>query len=412
MSAAPTTMAKVDNILKEVYLPGINDQLQSETVTLKRIQSTTKGFEVVGGKYVRFATKMARNHGIGARREMEALPAARVPTWKDGTQSLTYQYGAVQLSGQSFDLAESNPQAFASVLDSEMADLRENLAKDTNRQVYGTSRGTLATAASGTTTTFVATDAAMRNVEVDMLVDLWDITATAHFDSNGPFTITSVVSSGGNTTATFTPAASAAVAAGDLMSRAGNAIDGTTGKEIIGFSEIVADSGTLHNIDPSTYTEWVSYVNSNGGTPRAISESLMAKVMINVRRQGARPSVIFTTPEVMLSYFNLLSQQREFVNTKTFTGGHEGLAFNYGGEIPVVDDVDCPSGKMFFISEKELRLFQAQDWGFLNRQGSNWVQVRDASGDYDAWTANLRKYYNMGTLRRNAHALLSDITEA
>lgn len=411
MASGPSTLAKVDNILKEVYLPGINDQLQSEIVTLKRIQSTTQGLSSgVGGKYVRFATKMARNHGIGARREMEALPAARVPTWKDGTLRLSYQYGSLQLSGQTLELAETNAQAFASALEQHMSDLKENLAVDVNRQVYGTSRGTLMTAASGTTTTAVASDAAAQYMEMDMYIDIWDASLGA-FDANGPFTVTGISSSGGNTTVTFSPASANAVASGDLLSRQGSAIDATTGKEIIGFSEIVAASGTLHGIDPSSFPEWASTVNSNGGTNRALSEGLMIKMMDDVRRKGSRPSVIFTSLGVRRAYFNLLVQQREFVNTKKFTGGHEGLAFTYDGEIPVVADLDAPANKMWFITEKELRLYQESDWHFLNRDGSNWRMVQQDGNYYDAWSANMVKYFNLGTVRRNAHGLLSDITE-
>ncbi len=412
MVAGPTTMQKVDNILKEIILPGINDQLQSETVTLKRIETTTKGFEVVGGKYVRFATKMGRNHGIGSRLENEVLPKPQVPVWKDGQLRLTYQYGALSLTGQAFDLAEKDSQAFASVLDSSVSDLRENLRNDLNRQIYGTSRGTLATAtAAGTTTTFVVANAGGRQLEVGMYVDIWDASLSA-FDANGPFTITDVSVGATNTTATFSPAAANATASGDLVSRQGNAIDGTTGKEMIGFGDIVATSGTLHNIDPTSFPEWKSTIHANGGTPRAISESLMIKLMIDLKRKGGRPSVIFTTPEVLLAYFNLLSQQREYVNTKTFTGGHQGLAFMYGGEIPVVEDTDAPSGKMWFMDESKLKFYQVKDWSFINRMGSNWVQnVDGAGGYYDTYTAHLNKYFNLGTVKRNAHGRLDDITE-
>ena len=74
MAAGPVTMAVVDNILKEVYEDKLRDQLQSDVLTLRRVEKTSEGVsEDVGGKYVRFPIRTSRNHGMGARREYEAL---------------------------------------------------------------------------------------------------------------------------------------------------------------------------------------------------------------------------------------------------------------------------------------------------------------------------------------------------
>src|SRR5690606_2289556 len=212
-----------------------------------------------------------------------------------------------------------------------------------------------------------------------MYVNIWDDSANAfHVSASGSpnFTIQSVVRGATDTTVTITPASTAAIASGDTMRRAGSSVDGTTGKELIGFEEIVNDSGTLFNINSSTVPIWKSEVDHNSGTPRALTEGRMIKMVDRLRINGCRPSVIFTSPGLRRSYFNLLSQQREFVNTKKFTGGFEGLAFaGAGGEIPVIEDVDCQPNRMYFISEKELKLYQAGDWSFMNRDGSNWQRV-------------------------------------
>src|SRR5690606_27161983 len=156
MAAGPVTMTVVDNILKEVYEDRLRDQLQSDVQALRRIERTSEGVsEDVGGKYVRFPIRTSRNHGMGARYENEALPLARTQGYESAQVNLSYFYGALHLTGQTFELAERNPQAFASALQAEGDGLKEGLAKDMNRQVFGTSVGILGTAASGTTTTFV-----------------------------------------------------------------------------------------------------------------------------------------------------------------------------------------------------------------------------------------------------------------
>lgn len=420
MAAGPVTMTVVDNILKEVYEDRLRDQLQSDVITLRRIEKTSEGVsEDVGGKYVRFPIRTSRNHGMGSRLENEALPNARTQGYASAQVNLSYQYGAIHLTGQTFELAERNPQAFASALQAEVDGLKEGLAKDMNRQVYGTSVGILATAASGSTTTFVLPNEKALYLENDMYVNIWDTSGSAFLvdaTGNPNFAITNVSKGASDTTVTFSPAASVAVASGDTMRRAGSSIDGTTGKEIVGFGQIVSDSGTLFNIDPSVYPVWKSEVDSNSGTNRALTEGRMIKMVDRIRVNGARPSVIFTSLGVRRSYFNLLSQQREFVNTKSFTGGFEGLAFaGAGGEIPVVEDVDSPPNQMLFLSEKELKLYQAGDWSFMNRDGSNWQRVVGVSNGnvnyFDAYTSMMFKYCQMGTHRRNAHGLISDITE-
>jgi hypothetical protein len=356
---------------------------------------------------------------MGARYENEALPLARTQGYESAQVNLSYFYGALHLTGQTFELAERNPQSFASALQAEVDGLREGLAKDMNRQVYGTSVGILATAASGSTTTLVLPNEQALYLENDMYVNIWDTSASAfHASATGSpnFTVTSVVKGATNTTVTFSPASTAAVAAGDSMRRQGSSVNATTGKEIIGLSEIVSDSGTLFNINPSTVPVWKSEVDDNGGTNRALTEGRMIKMVDRLRINGCRPSVIFTSLGVRRSYFNLLSQQREFVNTKKFTGGFEGLAFaGAGGEIPVIEDVDCPPNRMFFISEKELKLYQAGDWSFMNRDGSNWQRVVGVSSGtvnyFDAYTSMMFKYCNLGTHRRNSHGIIKDLTE-
>jgi hypothetical protein len=413
-------MAVVDNILKEVYEDKLRDQLQSDVLTLRRVEKTSEGVsEDVGGKYVRFPIRTSRNHGMGARREYEALPMARTQGYASAQVNLAYLYGAIQLTGQTFELAERNPQAFVSALQAEVNGLKEGLAKDMNRQTYGTSLGELGVAVTGSTTTLVMLNENALYFEQDMSINIWDASGAAFIadgTGNTEFIISSVVPGATSTTITFTPTAATAVAVGDSARRNGSSIDATTGKELVGLKQIVNSTGTLFNIDPSVTTIWKSSVDSNSGTNRALTEGRMIQMVDKLRISGARPSVIFTSLGVRRSYFNLLSQQREFVNTKTFTGGFEGLAFaGAGGEIPMIEDVDCQANRMYFVSEKELKLYQAGDWSFMNRDGSNWQRIVGQTGGvinyFDAYTSMMFKYCQLGTHRRNAHGLISDLTE-
>lgn len=326
---ATVTMTTVDNILKEVYEGQLQDQLQSEVVALRRIERSSEGVtHEVGGKYVTFPIRVRRNHGVGARAENEALPIARTQSYASARVSLKYLYGSLELTGQTFELADENYQAFASALDQEVSGLKETLSKDTNRQVYGTNKGVLATAASGTTTTFVLPDAQAQYLEEGMFVDIY---TSADASRVADATINSITSSGGNTTVTFSPAAGATVAAGDYMTR-----DNSKDKEMSGFGLIVSDTSIAYNINPASVGVWKATVSNNAGTPRALSEGLLIKLADDVRKKGGgQPSVLFSNEGVRRSYFNLLVQQRRYSNTKEYDGGFSGLAFTTDqGEIP------------------------------------------------------------------------------
>lgn len=402
--AASTTLAVVDSILKEVYEDRIRDQLQSEIVTLKRIESSSEGVtHEVGGKYVTFPIRTRRNHGIGARNENEALPDPRSQKYASARVKLKYLYGAVSLTGQTFELAEKNFQAFASALSQEMDGLKQTLAKDTNRQVYGISNGTMATiptGSAGASTTHTVDS--VQYLELGMIVDVLDSTGAT------PRVQEAEITAINTSTKVVTFSASFDSSDNDIITRWRS-----FGKEKTGFKEIVSDTGTLYNIDPTVEPVWKSVVNANGGVNRALSEGLMIKMVDDIRTNGGKTTVIFTTLGVRRSYFNLLVQQRRYTNTQSFEGGFNGLAFTTDtGDIPVIADFDCQPNRMYFVNEKEIKLYEANDWSFMNRDGSNWQRVITAEGTFDAYQATMYKYCELGTHRRNSHGLLSDITEA
>lgn len=403
MAGAATTMTTVDGVLKEVYEPRVRDQLNSEIITLKRIERTSEGVgHDVGGKYVAFPIRTRRNHGVGARNENEALPDPRSQKYAAARINLAYLYGALSLTGQTFELADSNPQAFMSVIDAEVSGLKQTLAKDTNRQVYGSSDGVLATVTADGSNTF--TVASTQYLEVGMVIDVWDPTfVTERLDTRD---ITAINTTTGVVTYS---GADGTTSAGDFVTRANS-----QQREKIGFKQIISNSGTLYNINPSTEPVWVSTVNSNSGTPRAIAEGLMIKMVDDIRTLGGgSPSVIFTSLGVRRAYFQLLSQQRRYQGTKEFAGGFDGLSFTTdAGDIPIVPDYDAPPNKMWFVNEKQIKLYEQADWSFMNRDGSNWQRVIQSSGNYDAYAAYLFKYAQIGTHQRNAHGLLSDVAEA
>jgi hypothetical protein len=395
------TLTTATNILKEIYEPRIREQLQNHLKTSKRIEQTSEGVtSEVGGKYVVFPIHVKRNHGIGARLEMEELPVARNQGYARAQVGLSYQYGSIRLSGQSMELAQSNFQAFASVLDEEVNGVQRDLSKDFNRQIYGTSVGALMTV-SGVNTTVTVPTANTQYMEVGMIVDIYDSTGTTLKTAAAGAEVVDVTK---DTSIELDAAPSVATAANDIVVR-----HGSLNREIIGLEQIVDDTTTLFNVDPSVESVWKSVINDNAGVNRALSESLMIKMVDDIYTNGGNTTAIFTTLGVRRSYFNLLVQQRRYCDTKDFEGGFKGLAFTTdNGEIPVISDVDCQPNRMYFMNEKELKIYREGDWSFMDRDGSKWQRVIG----YDAYDSTLFKYCQLGTHRRNTHGLVDDVTES
>lgn len=392
----PATMTTVDGILKEVYGPRLEDQLQNETLTLKRLERTREGvIETVGGKYVNFPLRVGRNTGIGYRNESEQLPAAGEQKYAEVTVPLRYGYGRMRITGQAMTLAETNYQAFASALDNEMDYLKDDIAKDSNRVAQGDGTGLMATITdSAASATHIVDNA--QYLEVGMITDIL-------VKSNGTVlsaarTITDVVGTTVTWDATFTTAANTH----------GAYRQGNYGREPSGFDAIISETSTLHGLNPATQRKWAASVEANAGVPRALSEGLMIKVADRIRTaSGKRPSVIFNNLGVRRAYFNLLTQQRRYTDTKEYAGGFQGLPFNYGTEIPVVEDVDTKPNRMEFINEDVIKVYRTKEWHWADADGSilKWVQ------DFDAWQGLLRQYWELGTSQRNAQGRLADLTE-
>jgi len=399
------TMTTVNAGLKEVYEGKIVNQLNEEQVAMKRIERTAEGvIDTVGGKYVTFPIRTQRNAGVSYRAENTQIGPAARQGYSAVQVPLKYGYGRFAFTGQVMELAETNYQAFANMADEEMDRLKGDLNKDQNRIAYGHKSGNGVLAMINDTATS-ATHAVVdtQYLEIGQIVDVLVVasgSATGGIQSTNvaPVTITNI--SGLNVTfsSSFGPAT-----VGHGVYRFGNRI-----LEPTGFNQIVAASGALHGLDPATVPIWAANNINNSGTPIAMTELKMITACDLARRKGGKTSVIFTSLGVRRSYFNLLTQQRRYTEMKSFPGGFQGLPFNYGTEIPLVEDPDAPVNRAWFLDESKVRVFRNKDWYFATADGDILKWVRD----FDLWEGMMKMYWEVGTSQRDAHTLYDDILES
>jgi hypothetical protein len=395
----PQTLAAVDAILKEVYGPRIENQLQNEVLLPRRIERTSDGVTSnVGGKYVDFPVKVKRNAGIGYRAESGQLPNSGQQGYAEVHVPLRYGYGRVRYTGQLMELARSNQQAFVNAVEAENEGLKDDIAKDSARIIYGDGSGLIASLTDTATSATHTVDNAQW-IQEGMIVDV--LVRSSGSSAGG--LVAATVNSVNYDTNTVTLSASWTATVLQGIYRTGN-----YGLEPSGLGNIVNNTGVLHTLDPATVAQWASTVDSNAGVGRVLSEGLMISMCDKVRVKGGKTSLIMTSLGVRRSYFNLLTQQRRYPNTKEFAGGFTGLAFNYGTEIPLIEDVDHPPKKMYFLQEDQFKVYRSREWHWMDDDNTvlKWVT------DFDSWEALLRQYSELGTQRRNAHGRIDDIIES
>ena len=408
--AGQSILTFASEAIKLVY-GDLHEQLRDKNPALQLIEASSANI-TRNGKEVIFDTHIGRNQGIGARGVREKLPVAGAQKYKQAHLYLTNLYGSIEVDGQLFEQASEDYQAFINIVDNEIKGLRKDLSNDLNRQVYGDGSGKLAVVSAQPSSTTLTVDS-VHFLEEGMTFDVVDPTtgvkqqsgAASSLEIVGINETTNVITVTG-TLGTF----STNISAGDILVRSSNGVN-SFGKEWTGLGEIVKASGELHEIDPATYPIWKA-TEQTLGVPGTSTGTLTELALINlvqkVDKKGGDVDVMLASPGVFNAYWDLLQGLRQFTNGATLEGGQRAFTFDAVGKpIKFVSDYAAPKGTVYALSSKEIVVNRKKDWSWMDRDGSMWSRVADT----DAYEARYYQYSQLGTYRRNAHAVLSNITE-
>jgi hypothetical protein len=394
------TLSALDKILKEFYLPPVVEQLNNDILFAKRLDTDSNSLY---GRRAIVPLHTGRSGGIGARGEMETLPTPDVQKYDEAIYTLKYLYGAVQASGPAMELTSSNEGAFLEAFKSELDGIRNDLARDTSRQLYGDGSAKLATCGTTTadTAVVISSDEPLRKGQIypGLLVDIG--TAAA------PTTVVAAASVVSVDIATKTVTIDSAVttSSSDFIFIAGANVGGTV-REITGGVQALVPTtpgGTYGTIDSSTSTFWQNQALAATAGAVALDDLATADNMVTIK--GGRTSAMVSSLAVQRKYFNLLQSQVQFVEPMKLVSGFRTLEFN---DRPFIADRDCPFGNVYLLDERYIKIFSNRDWHFLDRDGEQikWVQNKDG------WQAFLCRYMEMGATKRDVHLVYHSITDA
>lgn len=397
--AFDTTAA--DALLKELYGPAIVNELNDSVPFLALIEKDAGDIPFSGREWV-VPIHVGRNSGIGAVAQGGTLPTAGSQKYTDYKITYTNQYGSIKVTGQAIAQTKNDKGAFGRAIALEMDGLRNNLRTDLNFQFLGDGSGTRAKAASwaGNTAT-LATAVTYDLLNPDMLVDVYDSTLATKKLSGSTVTIP-----GGGfdpktwtvTSVTLSGTASPALAANDVIVRAGN-----LNAEIAGLG-ITVGASTLGGVNPSSYPIFQSPVLDNGGTPRGINESLFQQACdVSKIASGQEAKFWFTRPEIRRQFFLFKTGQNRNMPTKKYDGGFESMEYD-GKEIFV--DRMAPANALYGINPAYLYILETAPMHWIDDDGR--ILYRDPNRT-DSFLADMRYFVNLGCTMRNAQVKITDI---
>lgn len=403
---APTqqNLTQFDPLFKELYGPGIVEELNEQVPMLKLIEKDAGTIPFVGRRWI-VPIHTGRNSGIGARGEGAVMPSAGAQSYTDYIMKPTYQYGGIKVTGQVIEQSRDDKGAFGRAVSLEMENLRNQFRSDLNFQFQRDGngvRGTVSSISSNTITLTAAIpyDLLFENMKIDVL--------SSNFGTNrGSANINSVTldPKTWTVTAITLDAAPAGTTGTDVLVRSGNYIAGTGGNEITGLDAIVG-AGSYGGINPSNYAIWQSPVLDNGGTLRPINYSLFQQAVdVGNIAGGGQLKYFFTTPDVRRNFFLYMTSEKRVVNTKNYEGGFDSVEYD-GKEIFV--DRMCKANTMYGIDPQYLYRLETRELHWIDDDGTILHRSFDNT---DTYFANVRYYVQLACTKRNAQVKIKDIQQ-
>ena len=399
-------------ILKEVYLPALQELLNNATPLLKAIEKDITPVE--GGNFV-VAIHRTRNNAaaIGAS-EGDTLPTAGQQGFVRAIVPVKQLYSRINVSGKAIAATKSNKGAFLKALESEMKYVMTDTKRGINRQLNGDGTGALAywTGADDTSGTNVDDGHGNGTTQLPtgaLTCDLIDASDNAT-KLGTAISVTRGAVSTASTAITWTGSVSGS-AAGDYL-----VLKNTLGNEMTGIQAVISDAnpilqtGGLHGLAVATYPDWKAVVLGSDSSKQDLSFPLIQQLVSRIVTESAIDEsdlkMFHVHPAMRDTYVKLCQDERVFYNVMKLDGGWEAVTYN--GK-PVVADVQCRRNAFFAITPSSLSLAQMAPLDFMDKDGS--VFYRISGGDVDAYGATAFVYQELMCKARNQNGVLLGINE-
>lgn len=388
--------------LKYFYQGPIKSQLNDDLPIYRGAEKKKKGWS---GQQVQRPLKVRRNQGIGATSDGGTLPSIGRQTTVQATILAKYNYLRFGITGPMIKASQSDVGSFVRGAAYELEEGYKDLKSDLNRQLSWDGTNTLAqvnTASVASTSLVIkgreTPDAALRFIDVDAVIDIYDSTGVTLKASN--VTVNAISGAPSAATATLTLSQAVTTVAGDILIRSG-----TKGNEIQGLlTALDGATSSIYGIDRSVYQSYQGNVLDLGAAALAVDNLQYAQDEA-IRRGNGSIEAIYSDFASLRMYQKLLTSQKRFANTQQGDGGFSSdkkkyLTFN---EIPWVADKDAPN-RIMFIGADALEMWLLAELEFADEQGNMMIAQVGA----DAFEVRLRFFANLFNAQPAACAVLKN----
>ncbi len=394
------TLTAASGVLKDDYQPAIREQLNNSFMLLDQVEKNTE--DTVGTAAV-LSAHVQRSSAVGPRAEGATLPVASNQVHTQERITLKYNYGVIKVTGQTIKLMASDKGAFVRAIDNETKGIVRDLKRNVNTQCYTPATGSIGTttASPGATTVAVNAKSTLRRIEPNAIYDIVEAASDLIVR-----TVRAVSVSLSTLVWTYTT-----LSVGVGTGASGNRIvtQGVTPSAnlaLTGLEDIVSSTGTLFNINPSTYAVWASYQASLSSA--ALTDSALEEALDEIAIAGGTdPNLVISTHAIVRSYANSLKTLKRFEGESLqLKGGWKATSVSTGrNEVALTPERDATESTVFILSTEHLIEFYASDWEWMDEDGAVLSRV---SGT-DSYEAVLFKYHELATDKRNAHGKLTSV---
>lgn len=411
--ADPQILSDFSGVMQNVYLPIRKKIFPINTVLAAQARKIGPEHVNYGGNDLFFDVKTGRRGSIISS-AIGALPQGAVAPEKQGRLGIARTYAKAQVDGLAMKMKKG---MYISTAKKVTEDIMDQWEIEQERILQGDSlgiRGVVTSGVNSATQTiddpYGITDAGPGNLHLvpgDVVAFLDSTGATLR----GKRTILSGTLSGNVYTAVLDSAVNTTT--GDIVvaatPAATHATDTSFGAEPHGLKSIVDVENAFATFEGLNDNRWAAAKL----TSTTVDETIIMRLLNTIRarsgvdwRKSPKNMLLMTTTGIWQAYGeSLLGLRRFSAPVMELKGGFTGVQV---ANATLIDDPWAPRGRLYAVYGPETVFVDMQDFGELSIEDApTWQRV---SG-FDRWESVHGAYWNYGTTMRNAHGVISGITD-
>jgi|GEM_PF-6186108 len=188
-----------------------------------------------------------------------------------------------------------------------------------------------------------------------------------------------------------------------ILSDGGASLGAADSDQFDGLEAIIASSGTYGGIAPADLASWVSYVDDNGGSARALTQTILDKAFDQTVEEGIGGATLgMCDKSVFTKFKGLLTGQQRTTREDSVSGqGHKGQTIVYNGIDHMIVNL-MPGSTLFYVDEEHCKLHVHTDHN-MRRQSIQDLETADALLE------RIFLYGNLAASERKYHSRVNDI---